>query len=159
LKARVAFGPPDQEALAPPGNALERRYALRAVKQRLHQVKSLAAVRGRAGIVLERAMWYVAAGWGYGDVRYDRVFQPAGIPFTSGVAENRSGFTAASGVVVAISDYLIGRFQYEYFDLGKPTYAVGVLSNTDSVVVKTQVHTFTLGLAYKFNGGPVVAKY
>ena len=32
LKARVAFGVLDQEALAPPENALERRYALRAVK-------------------------------------------------------------------------------------------------------------------------------
>lgn len=37
LKARVAFGAPDQESLAPPESALERRYALRAVKQRLHQ--------------------------------------------------------------------------------------------------------------------------
>ena len=37
LKARVAFGVPDQEVLAPPANVLERRYALQAVKQRLHQ--------------------------------------------------------------------------------------------------------------------------
>ena len=35
LKARVAFGVPDQDAIVPPDNALERRYALRAVKQRL----------------------------------------------------------------------------------------------------------------------------
>ena len=34
LKARVAFGMPDQETLALPESALERRYALRAVKQR-----------------------------------------------------------------------------------------------------------------------------
>jgi putative restriction endonuclease len=33
-KARVAFGVPDQGTLAPPETALERRYALRAVKQR-----------------------------------------------------------------------------------------------------------------------------
>ena len=32
LKARVAFGVPDQETLEPPENAPERRYALRAVK-------------------------------------------------------------------------------------------------------------------------------
>jgi putative restriction endonuclease len=32
LKARVAFGSPDQETLVPPETALERRYALRAVK-------------------------------------------------------------------------------------------------------------------------------
>src|ERR1017187_4448984 len=44
LKARVAFGIPDQDALAPPENALERRYALRAVKQRLHQASFREAV-------------------------------------------------------------------------------------------------------------------
>ena len=37
LKAHVAFGIPEQEALSPTSNALERRYALRLVKQRLHQ--------------------------------------------------------------------------------------------------------------------------
>jgi putative restriction endonuclease len=44
LKARVVFGVPDQEALAPPDNALERRYALRAVKQRLHRASFREAV-------------------------------------------------------------------------------------------------------------------
>ena len=44
LKARVAFGVPDQASLAPPENALERRYALRAVKQRLHQASFREAV-------------------------------------------------------------------------------------------------------------------
>jgi putative restriction endonuclease len=43
LKARVAFGMADQDA-APPENALERRYALRAVKQRLHQASFREAV-------------------------------------------------------------------------------------------------------------------
>ena len=44
LKARLVFGAPDQEALTPPENALERRYALRAVKQRLHQASFREAV-------------------------------------------------------------------------------------------------------------------
>jgi len=44
LKARVAFGVPDQKTLEPPENALERRYALRAVKQRLHQASFREAV-------------------------------------------------------------------------------------------------------------------
>jgi putative restriction endonuclease len=44
LKARVAFGVPDQETLMPPETALERRYALRAVKQRLHQASFREAV-------------------------------------------------------------------------------------------------------------------
>jgi putative restriction endonuclease len=44
LKARVAFGVLDQGTLAPPDSALERRYALRAVKQRLHQASFREAV-------------------------------------------------------------------------------------------------------------------
>ena len=44
LKARIAFGVPDKEVLVPPENALERRYALRAVKQRLHQASFREAI-------------------------------------------------------------------------------------------------------------------
>jgi putative restriction endonuclease len=44
LKARITFGMPDQDVLAPPENTLERRYALRAVKQRLHQASFREAV-------------------------------------------------------------------------------------------------------------------
>ncbi|MCY4305795.1 MAG: HNH endonuclease [Aestuariivita sp.] len=44
LKARVSFGVPEQDALVPPENALERRYALRTIKQRLHQASFREAV-------------------------------------------------------------------------------------------------------------------
>lgn len=37
LKARIVFGMPDEVAHTPPETAAERRYALRTVKQRLHQ--------------------------------------------------------------------------------------------------------------------------
>ena len=44
LKARVAFGVPEEAALVPPENSLERRYALRSVQQRLHQASFREAV-------------------------------------------------------------------------------------------------------------------
>jgi putative restriction endonuclease len=44
LKARVAFGVPEQEVSVPPETALERRYALRIVRQRLHQASFREAV-------------------------------------------------------------------------------------------------------------------
>ncbi|MFZ0460149.1 MAG: hypothetical protein WAM17_17250, partial [Rhodoplanes sp.] len=55
LKARVAFGMPNQETLAPlPETMLERRYALRAVKQRPHQASFreavIAAYDGRCAV-------------------------------------------------------------------------------------------------------------
>jgi putative restriction endonuclease len=37
LKAKLAFGLPDQPEIVVPDSAIERRYALREVKQRLHQ--------------------------------------------------------------------------------------------------------------------------
>lgn len=54
LKAHVAFGVPDQDTVAPPESAVERRYALRAVKQRLHQASFreavIAAYNGRCAL-------------------------------------------------------------------------------------------------------------
>jgi putative restriction endonuclease len=44
LKARVTFGLPDQNTLEPPESPFERRYALRSVKQRLHQASFRMAV-------------------------------------------------------------------------------------------------------------------
>jgi putative restriction endonuclease len=44
LKARLTFGMSDQPSPAPPDTAFERRYALRAVKQRLHQASFREAV-------------------------------------------------------------------------------------------------------------------
>ncbi len=44
LKATVCFAAPDADALQPPEIGLERRYALRAVKQRLHQATFREAV-------------------------------------------------------------------------------------------------------------------
>lgn len=44
LKARIVFGVPDQLGIVPPQTVSERRYALRAVKQRLHQASFREAV-------------------------------------------------------------------------------------------------------------------
>lgn len=44
LKSRMAFGVADEATLAAPETAAERRYALRAVKQRLHQASFREAV-------------------------------------------------------------------------------------------------------------------
>lgn len=54
LKAQIAFGAPGRADLAPPRNAIERRYALRIVKQRLHQASFreavIAAYNGRCAL-------------------------------------------------------------------------------------------------------------
>ena len=54
LKAKVAFGVVEHGVLKPPENVVERRYALRTVKQRLHQATFreavIAAYNGRCAL-------------------------------------------------------------------------------------------------------------
>lgn len=54
LRAKIVFGVPDEQTIAAPETALERRYALRAVKQRLHQASFREAVitayKGRCAV-------------------------------------------------------------------------------------------------------------
>jgi putative restriction endonuclease len=54
LKARIVFGLPDQSTIDPPATTIERRYALRIVKQRLHQASFreavIAAYDGRCAV-------------------------------------------------------------------------------------------------------------
>ena len=54
LKVKLVFGDPTQNVLSPPEHPTERRYALRVVKQRLHQSKFREAViqayRGRCAV-------------------------------------------------------------------------------------------------------------
>ncbi|MDR4307182.1 HNH endonuclease [Chelatococcus sambhunathii] len=45
-KAQIAFGSPEQRSLVPPASGVERHYALRTVKQRLHQASFREAVIG-----------------------------------------------------------------------------------------------------------------
>jgi putative restriction endonuclease len=88
LKARIAFGMPDQQALAFPENAVERRYALRAVKQRLHQASFreavIAAYNGRCALsgmpepLLLDAAHIVADK----DERFGQPIVPNGIPLS-----------------------------------------------------------------------------
>ena len=54
LKARIVFGAQDQQELVAPQDVQERRYALRTVKQRLHQASFreavISAYRGRCSL-------------------------------------------------------------------------------------------------------------
>ena len=88
LKAKVAFGLVEQGVLTPPENGLERRYALRTVKQRLHQASFreavISAYNGRCALsglpepVLLDAAHIVADN----DERFGQPIVPNGIPLS-----------------------------------------------------------------------------
>lgn len=88
LKAIVAFGLVEQGVLTPPENCLERRYALRTVKQRLHEASFreavMSAYNGRCAFsglpepVLLDAAHIVADN----DERFGQPIVPNGIPLS-----------------------------------------------------------------------------
>jgi outer membrane immunogenic protein len=117
-----------------------------------------ATVRGRGGVAVDRLLLFFTGGWAYGDLQHTSTDPVAGIDQFD---NRRSGLTAGAGLAYAITNNVIGKFEYRYYDFG--TYARGTpggvtpngqlsynVANTYSVV--------TLGLDFKF-GGPVIAKY
>ena len=88
LKASVAFGMGEQADLAPPDTALERRYALRAVQQRLHQASFreavIAAYKGRCALsgLPEARLLDAAHIVSDKDERFGQPVVPNGIPLS-----------------------------------------------------------------------------
>jgi outer membrane immunogenic protein len=113
-----------------------------------------ATARVRSGIAVDRLLLFFTGGWAYGEL--DHTSTAAGFA-PDRFSNNRSGLTAGGGIAYALTNNLIGKLEYRYYDFGSYSHAAptnGVLpysvANTYSVV--------TLGLDFKF-GGPVVAKY
>lgn len=122
------------------------------------KLRGIASVRARGGFTVDRWLVFFTGGWARGDLTHTNTAPGLGIDKFN---VSRSGLAAGGGIAYAVTNNLIGKIEYRYYDLG--TYArAGVpiltpngqlpfnVSNTFSVV--------TLGLDYKF-GGPVVARY
>lgn len=112
-------------------------------------------LRARGGVAVDRLLLFFTGGWAYGDLTHTNTNPGVGIDTFKAT---RSGLAAGGGIAYAITDTLIGKFEYRYLDLGtfhRDAPSNGVLpynvANTYSVV--------TLGLDFKFGGNPVVAKY
>ena len=112
-------------------------------------------LRARGGIAVDRLLLFFTGGWAYGELTHTNTNPGVGVDTFKAT---RSGLVAGGGIAYAITDNLIGKFEYRYLDLGtfrRDAPTNGVLpynvANTYSVV--------TLGLDFKFGGNPVVAKY
>jgi outer membrane immunogenic protein len=124
-------------------------------------LRDVVTLVGRGGITVDRLMLFFTGGWAYGDILHTNT-NPGNIPAVDQFSTTRSGLTAGGGIAYAITDNLIGKFEYRYFDFGaysRPGLAGGLTVNGQlPYTVNTQYSVVTLGLDYKF-GGPVVAKY
>jgi outer membrane immunogenic protein len=115
----------------------------------------------KGGIAVDRLLLYFDGGWAYGDIVHTST-NPANVPAVDSFEVHRSGLTAGGGIAYAVTNNLIGKIDYRYYNFGTfnraglPTFTPnGVVPYTDT----TQYSVVTLGLDYKFVVGPVVAKY
>ena len=112
-------------------------------------------VRVRGGYTIDRWMLFFTGGYAYGAI--DHTNTAATIDkFTV----QANGLTAGGGIAYALTNNVIGKFEYRYYNYngynrpGSPLTPNGQLPYT----TETTYSVVTLGLDFKF-GGPVVAKY
>jgi outer membrane immunogenic protein len=118
------------------------------------KLKDGASFRARGGIAVDRMLLFFDGGWALGFLGHTNFVPGLG---TEQFTVQRSGLAAGGGIAYAITNNLIGKLEYRYYDFGRfvrTTPTTGVLPYT----IDSTYSVVTLGLDYKF-GGPVVAKY
>jgi outer membrane immunogenic protein len=111
-------------------------------------------LRARGGITVDRLLLFFTGGWAYGSLAHTNTDPVFGIDqFTN----NRSGLTAGGGIGYAITDNLLGKIEYRYYDFGRYGRSAP-LNGQLPYTVDSTYSVVTLGLDFNF-GGPVVAKY
>jgi outer membrane immunogenic protein len=120
-------------------------------------LRSGGTLRARGGIAVDRLLLFFTGGWAFGDLSHTNTDPVFGIDqFTN----HRNGLTAGGGIAYAITDNVIGKLEYRYYDFGRYVRAGNPLTPNGQLpyTVDSTYSVVTLGLDYKF-GSPVVAKY
>jgi outer membrane immunogenic protein len=109
----------------------------------------------RAGYTIDRWMLFFTGGYAFGDIVHTNTAATID-KFTV----QANGLTAGGGIAYALTNNVIGKFEYRYYNFngysrpGTPLTPNGQLPYT----TQSTYSVVTLGLDFKF-GGPVVAKY
>jgi outer membrane immunogenic protein len=120
-----------------------------------NRLKWVASLRAIGGIAVDRLMLFFTGGWGVGYIDHTDINPGVG---TEIFTNNRSGLAAGGGLAYAMTDNIIGKVEYRYYDLGtysRANPANGVLPYS----VANTYSSVTLGIDFKFGGGTIVAKY
>ena len=113
-----------------------------------------AALLARGGIAVDRLLLFFTGGWAYGNFQHTNTDPVLGVDqFTA----HRSGLAAGGGIAYAVTNNVIGKFEYRYYDFGRYE-RLAPLNGQLPYTVNNTYSVVTLGVDFKF-GGPVVAKY
>jgi len=114
-------------------------------------------LRARGGITVDRLLLFFTGGWAFGDILHTST--AAGFPVDQ-FTNHQSGLTAGGGIAYALTNNVIGKFEYRYYDFGRYNRSGNPLTPNGQLpyTVDNTYSVVTLGIDFKF-GGPVVAKY
>jgi opacity protein-like surface antigen len=126
----------------------------------------LAMATARVGYTWERALFYIKGGTAWTDEKFaatcnfTSVFpctNPAGAVSTGFTAStNRAGWVIGYGAEFALTGSWSARAEFDYISFGD-----GDVTTSDGSVIGVGMHLYeaTVGVNYRFNGGPIVASY
>jgi outer membrane immunogenic protein len=115
-----------------------------------------AALTGRVGYAVNDWLFYGKAGGAWMRVAYteDLLTTNGGVTAATQVFDdNRTGFTVGAGMEIGLVENISAKIEYDFYDFGGKNYNFNFIT---PVSVKSDLHTFIVGLNYKFNwsGGP-----
>lgn len=114
-------------------------------------------LRARGGIAVDRLLLFFTGGWAFGDIQHTSTVPGVAIDqFTN----HRNGLAAGGGIAYAITNNILGKLEYRYYDFGTYSRAGNPLTPNGQLPysVASTYSVVTVGFDVKF-GGPVVAKY
>jgi outer membrane immunogenic protein len=139
------------------GNTLIGTTSVATPQERFtSQAQWFAAVTGRVGYAANDWLFYAKGGGAWMSVRYtEDALTPGGVTSVPNqvLTDTRTGFTVGAGIELGLVENLSAKIEYDFYDLGSKNYNFSALT---PVSVKSNLHTVTVGLNYRFNwsGGP-----
>ena len=95
---------------------------------------------------------FFTGGWAFGDIQHTST--AAGFPVDQ-FTNHQSGLTAGGGIAYALTNNVIGKIEYRYYDFGRYNRAGNPLTPNGQLpyTVDNTYSVVTLGIDFKF-GGP-----
>jgi opacity protein-like surface antigen len=119
--------------------------------------KWISTLAARLGIVSDRWLAYGKAGVGWADNSITITNTATGATLLT-ASDTRPGWLAGVGIEYAFTPSWTAKVEYDFLGLSDWSTA-GILPN-DTVHIRRQIQTLTVGVNYKFDwGGPLVARY
>ena len=127
------------------------------VFQASHTTKWMSTVAARFGVISDRWLAYGKGGLGWADNAISITNATSGATLLT-TSNARPGWLAGVGIEYAFTHFWTAKLEYDF--LGLSNWSTEGILPGDTLTIKRQIQTLTVGVNYKFDwGGPLVAKY